>query len=429
MDIRNEKNNFFDIRLAKISGLYQMLDPETVKYRGRNVYHILMACVLVYMCFISMILMFSVPYYWTGNIPISMDYFCKIELTFFLIYKMWFVIRHSNDIWNCLSITRYDFTSFGNRNRHILDRCRNRLAWFTTIYATVYFTGTISYLAITLAFSGDKSPVKSHGGSIGYYRQNAMNLYLIVSDETYNAHYYTFYFVEALFGTFMGLFFFIFDFLLVTLCFSMCCQIQIICSAFESVGHISLRDHHSPIDYTDGNIIISPNEHELIYYEIITIIMDHQLLMKKYEDFLTLFRRVMLSHIFVSSLLVIVLWFTFIMSFSNDNRFMTSDVIVKKMFCVIPPILLQIYMMCYLFGNIHNQKDSIIFALYSSNWTDMDMKCKKLILLMMKLNNANHKKLKFTRTKIVNLEMFFKTMGNCYTVISVLVNYILKQNE
>jgi len=38
----------------------------------------------------------------------------------------------------------------------------------------------------------------------------------------------------------------------------------------------------------------------------------------------------------------------------------------------------------------------------------MDMKCKKLILLTMKLNNANHKNLKFTRTKIVNLELFFK---------------------
>eukprot|EP00102_Acyrthosiphon_pisum_P024972 XP_016662182.1 PREDICTED: odorant receptor 46a-like [Acyrthosiphon pisum] len=112
------------------------------------------------------------------------------------------------------------------------------------------------------------------------------------------------------------------------------------------------------------------------------------------------------------------------MSFSDDDRFQTSDVIVKKMFCVIPSILFQIYMVCYLFGNIHNQKDSIIFALYSSNWTEMDMKCKKLILLTMKMNNANQKKLKFTRTKIVNLEMFYKTMGDCYTVISVLVNYI-----
>jgi len=54
------------------------------------------------------------------------------------------------------------------------------------------------------------------------------------------------------------------------------------------------------------------------------------------------------------------------------------------------------------------KKESIVFALYSSNWTKMNIKCKKLILLTMKLNNANHKKLKFTETKIVNLEMFFK---------------------
>jgi len=63
------------------------------------------------------------------------------------------------------------------------------------------------------------------------------------------------------------------------------------------------------------------------------------------------------------------------------------------------------------------KKDSIVFPIYSSNWTEMDMKCKKLILLTMKMNNANQKKLKFTRTKIVNLEMFFKV--NIFIVIII----------
>ncbi|XP_029341348.1 uncharacterized protein LOC115033244 [Acyrthosiphon pisum] len=280
MDFRNEKNHFFNIKIAKLTALYQMLDPETIKFRGRNIYHIVTACVLVYMCLISMILLLSGVYYWTGNIPISMDYFWKSVSAFYIIYKTWIIIRNSNDIWNCLSITRYDFTSFSDRNRHILDRWRDRLTWFTTIYATMYFTAAVTYLAITLAFGENKSSVKSHDGSIGYYRQNVMNLYLIVSDETYNAHYYIFYFIEALFAAFIGLFFFIFDFLLVTLCFSMCCQMQIICSAFESVGHKSLRDQYSPIDLTVENIKISPKEHDLIYDELKKIIMDHQLVMK-----------------------------------------------------------------------------------------------------------------------------------------------------
>jgi len=38
----------------------------------------------------------------------------------------------------------------------------------------------------------------------------------------------------------------------------------------------------------------------------------------------------------------------------------------------------------------------------------MGMKCKKLILLTMQLNNANQKKLRYSRSKIVNMEMYFK---------------------
>jgi len=249
MDIRNEKNHVFNIKLAKLTGLFQLFDPGTVKYRGRNVYHIAMVCILLCMCLVSLIMTLSGLYYWTNNISISMDYFWKSEITLYIIYKMWFVVRHSDDIWDCLSIARYDFTPINDQNRHILDRWRQRLAWFTTIYSIMYLTATFSYLVITLAFGDDKSPVKSPGGSIGYYRQNAMNLYLIVSDETYNAHYYMFYSVETIYVVFMGLFFLVFDCLLVTLCFCMCCQMQIICAEFASVGHKSLRDPDSRIGH------------------------------------------------------------------------------------------------------------------------------------------------------------------------------------
>lgn len=38
----------------------------------------------------------------------------------------------------------------------------------------------------------------------------------------------------------------------------------------------------------------------------------------------------------------------------------------------------------------------------------------------MKMNNANHNKLKFTRTKIVNLEMFFK-VSNSLMIIKLIL--------
>ncbi|XP_060869024.1 uncharacterized protein LOC132943898 [Metopolophium dirhodum] len=430
MDVRNENNHVFNIKLAKLTGLYHILDPGTATFRGRNVYHIITACILLYMCVVSIILNLSGLYYWTLNIPISIDYFWKSETTLYVIYKIWIVIRHSNDIWNFLSITwhRHAVTLFSIRQRHILNRWRERSVRFTTMFAIMYYSSLVFYLGSTLVFRKDILPVKNRDGSVAFYRQNVMHFYLIASDETYNEYYYMFYFAEAFYIAFLTISFLIFDILLVTLCFGMCCQMQMTCSDFESVGHRPLRDHNSPIDYKDENKKI-PNEHDVVYDELKTIIMDHQAVMEKYEDFLSLFRRVMLLQIFVSSFSVITLWFTFIMSFSDDERFKASEVVLKKMFCSIPPLLFQIFMVCYLFGNLHNQKDSIIFALYSSNWTEMDMKCKKLILLTMQLNNANHQKLKFTRTKIVNLEMFFKTMGDCYTIISVLVNYIQRSGE
>jgi len=246
MDIQNEQNHVFNIKLAKLIGLYQILDPGTTKCRGRNVYHIIVACITLYMCICSMILKLSGVFYWSTNMPLSIDYISKAAITLYLVYRMWNVVRNSDDIWNCLSITRYDFTSFSSWNKHILDRWRGRSVWLTTIYFTMYVFSMIIYVTSSLAFRNDVLPVKNRDGSIGFYRQNAMNFYFIVSDQTYNTHYYTFYFFEVLFIVLMAMFFFIFDILLTTLCFAICCQMQMICSAFESVGHKSICVSHSP---------------------------------------------------------------------------------------------------------------------------------------------------------------------------------------
>jgi len=247
MDILDEKNYIFNIKLAKITRLYQILDPGTVKYKGRNVYHIIIAFFSLYVCATSVLFTLSVLYYWTVDMALSIDYTWKLENSIFVLYKIWLIVQHSDDIWNCLSITRYDFTSFSNRNRHIiLDRWRDRVVLYTNLYAIVYITAATIFTLIPFAFSEDKLPVKSHDGSIGYYRLNIMNFYLIASDETYNAHYSMFVFAEGLCTCILVSTFIIFDILLVTLCVGICCQMQMISSAFESVGYKSPRDQNPP---------------------------------------------------------------------------------------------------------------------------------------------------------------------------------------
>jgi len=52
---------------------------------------------------------------------------------------------------------------------------------------------------------------------------------------------------EGLFVVSVLIAFFLFDVLVVTLCLAVSCQMQMICTAFESVGHKSLDDHLSSI--------------------------------------------------------------------------------------------------------------------------------------------------------------------------------------
>jgi len=46
------------------------------------------------------------------------------------------------------------------------------------------------------------------------------------------------------------------------------------------------------------------------------------------------------------------------------------------------------------------------FALYSSNWTDMNIKFKKLLLFTMRVNNSENLKMKISINRIVNMKMF-----------------------
>jgi len=247
MDVQNERNHVFNIRLAKFIGLYQILNPETLKYRGINIYHIVVAFNLLYMGVISIMMNIIGVYCWSVNLPLSMDYFWKAESMFYLIYKWFVIVRYSDAIWNCLSVTRYDFTSLSSQNRQTLDNWRRRSVWLTTFIATMYLSSLVSYLSSSLVFSNEKLPVKNHDGSIGNYRQSVMNLYFIVSDETYNAQYNTFYIIESAYLALSTVLFFTFDLLLISLYFALCCQIKLVCSAFESLGHKSLHDNHASI--------------------------------------------------------------------------------------------------------------------------------------------------------------------------------------
>jgi len=66
------------------------------------------------------------------------------------------------------------------------------------------------------------------------------------------------------------------------------------------------------------------------------------------------------------------------------------------------------------------QKEAVNFGLYCCNWTGMDIKFKKLLLMSMKMNNSNQLKLKATPDIYIN-RPFFATVS-IYEDTSVVIN-------
>lgn len=51
------------------------------------------------------------------------------------------------------------------------------------------------------------------------------------------------------------------------------------------------------------------------------------------------------------------------------------------------------------------QKESVIFGLYNCDWTSMDIKIKKRLLLIMQMNGTNNININVTPTKVIGLSM------------------------
>ncbi|KAF0748951.1 odorant receptor 46a-like, partial [Aphis craccivora] len=83
---------------------------------------------------------------------------------------------------------------------------------------------------------------------------------------------------------------------------------------------------------------------------------------------------------------------------------------ILKFACGLASLTLELYIYCYGFNHIEDGKSTVNFGLYSSNWTEMDLKFKKTLLLAMTMNSAHKRVMKVSPNSIVNLEIFSRVI-------------------
>jgi len=244
MKIHENNKRIFNLALAKFIGFYQVLDTEKVTFLGRhNVWYRIFVFLIVYECLIAAMLFLNSLYYSKNNITESLLYTGFVINMLYASYKMYIVLKRTKDIWDCLSITQFDFTSYDHRDRRIiLDLWRNRSIWFTNTFAVFCFIMLIFDLASPLAFNDTFMVMKNRDGSSSNYRLNVLNLYLFVPEEDYNTYFNIFYLIETFGICIFVIFIVVFDTIVMTSCLALSCQLHMNFAAFESVGHTSVVD-------------------------------------------------------------------------------------------------------------------------------------------------------------------------------------------
>ncbi|CAI6364119.1 unnamed protein product [Macrosiphum euphorbiae] len=416
MDSKQEKQYIFNMKLARIMGLYQILIPSSFSIFGYNIYHIITVFFVSFTFAISML--FPIGLLYLRNDIIAIMYYMGCISNFLLsCFKMVNILYHSKDIWKCIDVTSFNYISYKNYDRNVFKNWQSRSIRVTYIYIVIALFAFFCWIFSPCIMNKSVIAIRNIDGSYSKYRMNIFNLYLIASNETYNRNFYIFYVIEIIISICYVYFTIVFDVLMLLVCFAISYQLETISNTIKSLGHeIRTRD----IMRTSNSIKLK-EKHGILYNDLITIMTDHQNVLKKLNDFYNIFRSITLTQIFIASSSHVLIWSIAAMSFDEGDN--ADSILSFKLFIVLPLINFQLFMTCSLFGTINEKKDSIIFALYSSNWTNMDLKSKKMILFNLTINNANQLKMKFTNTKIVNLEMFSHTMRFCYSIFSMLINY------
>lgn len=237
MDGYQGKKHMFNVLLAKYIGLDHILNPDSAKLNGYNVYHVVSVFLIIYVILVSIITCINGLYYWKAHRNEAILYFGIAETCLFSSYKMSTIIYRSKDISECLSISRFDFTSHSrHRDKSLLEQWRSRIIRITNMYAIVFILSTTLFVLSPMVIGPGESTNKTLNRSLSDYRPNVINLYAMLSAETYNKYFNAIYLVELSCICLFVFFVIIFDTLLITLCLALSSQLQMIKVALELSG-------------------------------------------------------------------------------------------------------------------------------------------------------------------------------------------------
>ncbi|XP_060840299.1 uncharacterized protein LOC132921341 [Rhopalosiphum padi] len=413
ISILEPKEVCINLKLLKLFHFFHLFDPKIKTICNFNVYHI---ALYIINCVIGCILMFGMVGYFTeadNEINIFTDVqsmFCCL-VYFLCLVKIITFVNKTNNIWDLLRVTCINFLSSTQcqKNVGILHNYREKLIKTTNYITVILIVLTIQWSLYPLVLLWlQREDAKQSSRRF----ENVFNFRFPVTISYYNNNFAIFYIIEESIGLLLFYMHLMSEVFYISICYVMIAQYEMIQKAYKNVNS----------ELNSKNI--NGNKHDIngndCFDDLVSIMNDQQKLFTKLKLFYSTYTFITLSNVVSYSGSIIILTYASVLVFTTSEAIPMFYVI--KLISAFGYMIIILLLVCYLLERINNKKESVNFEMYSCNWTTMNLRSKKMLLLSMQLNNANELTIKITPRRIINLQFFNSVMITCYNIISAMLN-------
>lgn len=233
MKLKKDDRLTVNTQLMKMTGLYQMLNPNSVTIFGYNTFKCIAIVEMIIMIIILIALILT-TYIFLTDINEVTKYLMFITSNLILFIKLYYVMKHSETIWNSIHFTDINYLSYKYHKRQILE-----IGWLKSKLLTTIFTCLWLILVACCIFSpfvGEKYYINIKIKNQVYsYRYNVMNLVFQATDQFYNDFFMLYYYVEMTALVIFGHFTLVFDLLVISMCFAYSYKFKTIAYSFNTL--------------------------------------------------------------------------------------------------------------------------------------------------------------------------------------------------
>lgn len=235
-----------NLPLFRFYCLHRLLNPNIKSIFDFNAYRLIIFVITLITLLMTLVVWFSTL---TDDVTTNDD---VQMMQLLLIYTVYFrtvlivitCVYKANDIWNLFDVTRVNFLTAGDCQKHIhvLHKYRKLSIQITNFISLFLIETDIVWILSPFVLNGSSSSPPHEADVINQRNRSILDLSFPVSVYVYNNYYFAFYAMELLFLMQMAYVNLVFNIYFISFCCVFIAQYKIISLTFENIAYKDRKD-------------------------------------------------------------------------------------------------------------------------------------------------------------------------------------------